>query len=592
MPRGVYKFVVAIESVGIVPLLVWVVVPVLLVRMQTVFIFHDAAAYSSDVTYGDPNSWWKAVVLVGTGLWLGFHFTARKIAGKKLKFPVLGILEILAAVWVLLSSCRSLYPQTAWLGFTTLFEGGLVLLAYLAALYYAAETVEDDKTRALLLRAIGVVGFINAVHGILEGLGWNFWSSSIGLWLMGAGDTKIFFRFADVDMAHGTVFQPNHYGMLMAMLTMLSLGMAFCEQSKGWRLFWAVNTLCGWAAVVFSNSRMAFATCILLGIAHFAERLYAAGSGKDRALWRGFYLKWGVGALLCLMLAMGAVLSGLLPLGRFGEATRTLVGRLVGTFTDERDEYSIQAMELWGTAINLHLAGGDALKLERHSDFKWVGISSARPNTRANLSFRIRDDGWGVAELPGVEGATLKVKKDGSALIEARGTKLRFFILGNEILAVDYNDRVYWEIPKAPAIGLGGAGKLLGGRGHIWSRGLAAVAASPVFGVGPGCFAMAFPNYELVAKQHTMDHMDEDKGHGIWMTFPIQLGLVGALAYFLPFAYIFRRMRWRAAGMDRALALGIAAFVLGAVTNDSTVGVTPIFCVLAGLALSRAAPAK
>ncbi|MCD8141273.1 MAG: O-antigen ligase family protein [Planctomycetaceae bacterium] len=129
---------------------------------------------------------------------------------------------------------------------------------------------------------------------------------------------------------------------------------------------------------------------------------------------------------------------------------------------------------------------------------------------------------------------------------------------------------------------------LFSGRGYIWTRTLEIFRRNPWFGTGPGTFAMAFPNDDILNKYRFTQNMDEDKGHGIWASFLVQLGLVGVMLYTLPVVYIVYKCWRRGGALAPVFLAGMGAFILSSLTNDSTVGVTPVFCVLAGLAMANA----
>ena len=63
--------------------------------------------------------------------------------------------------------------------------------------------------------------------------------------------------------------------------------------------------------------------------------------------------------------------------------------------------------------------------------------------------------------------------------------------------------------------------------------------------------------------------------------------IVGTLLYTAMIVYVLLCKPWSVSPLGFPLVMGIAAYLLGAVTNDSTVGVTPVFCVLLGLAASQ-----
>ena len=572
------------DSVKLLPLILFAILPVLLVRAKILAIAPDASPFWPMTYHGDANSWWKAVMVCGLALWMAAHATIRFAGGWRPRFPFFALLLLCAALSTLASVCLSAYPRTAWLGYTTLYEGALVLLGYLAAIWYAAEMTDTDRERLLVTRVVGMTGLVNAIHGILEGCGWNFWRTRFGSWLMGVDEGRLTFTFADTNMAYGTQFQPNHYGMFMAMMCMLALGMLWREKSRIWRCLWALTFVCGLAAVVFSNSRTAIGVCAVVTAGAAVVCLYRRPGRHDGRQIDTAALRRTAGVVTATAACIVAVFACLGKLDTLGEAAGVLAGRIGKTFSP-REKEALESVELSANTIVIHLADR-SLALEKRTASRW---NARRLDTGDRDEFFLREKGghWSGAEIPGAAGTALHARADGNLVLTAPGIRLRFFQLGNELFAVDHKGLLHDTLPDSPKVNLGRLERLLGGRGYTWSRALAVVPQHLLFGSGPGTFAMAFPQYDLVGKQRYLENLDEDKGHGVWITFLVQLGIAGFVLYCLPIAYVSYTVTQRFHGLAPSLAMGMAAFMLGSITNDSTIGVTAAFCLLAGLALSQ-----
>lgn len=568
------------------PLFFFIVVPVLVVRTKFIAVAPDAVAFWTRPILGDTRSWWKAIFVTGIGAWMFVHTIARLASGWRPVFRRYGALTAIAMLCTLVSAWNSDFPRTAWLGYTSLYEGAWVLLAYLIAAWYAAEMTESPGLRLWLVRLIGGVGLFEAVHGIFEGFGCNLWMTAAGRWLMGTGDNMPIYNFAGTNMAYGTVFQPNHYGMLMTMLAMLALGMIAAEAGMKWRVFWSVDFVLCVAAVVFSNSRTALAVCAVLFVAYMVVCLIGMlrkrqGSVGGRRAGSAVLLVILVGCVTCLV----AIAAGATGAGRFGEAVRGLGKRIAGSFTPGR-VYRLESAEPQGDAIALS-AGGVAGKLIRKGPTFWVAQRGGREQVLQPLRFVRTEGGWSEAGIPGLAEADLRVADGGAVVLRVDDEYVWFFTRGDALYTVDHKGCLYGELSSGAVVRFGGLERYLGGRGQTWGRALALVAQRPWFGAGPGSFALVFPNHEVLMKQRYLDNLDEDKGHGVWASFLVQLGIAGVLSYSLLFGYVMYRRPWKNQPLGMSLLLGMFAYLLAAVTNDSTVGVTPLFYILIGLALSQ-----
>ncbi len=557
----------------LLPLFAAVLLPVLIVRGIYVPIAPDAAGLWPTASVGDTRSWWKALFTVGIGLWLVLALVPLLASGWRPRRRLFAGLLAAAAVATLVSTLLSPFPYTAWLGYPTLYEGAPVLLAYLAIAWYAAEVPRREAEQRRLLRLMGGVCLLEAALGIGEGFGWQLWRTGFGHWLMGAGDANVLYRFADNRMAYGTVFQPNHYGMLMAMLGALSLGMAFREDSRFWRIFWGMSFLLAVAAVFASNSRAAISVLVGVAAAYAAYAAYAA-------LRRGGGWSWaGLTRAVVLASAAAGILLLLLP----KELALRFVERLVKAESAAGSRPQVEAVGLANNRIQVRLGGGEILTLEKSTAPSWriesAGTSrlvDGVPDATGWLTLRVRED-------PDIG---VKFRPAGPARLLLPDLSVEFHSVGDKLFWVDKaGGRLRTAVAAGRYIPSGGEG-FLNGRGYIWRRALEVWREQPIFGTGPGTFAQAFPNGELLNRQRFSHDLNEDKGHGIWATFLVQVGLAGLLLFSLPVLYTVLRLIKTRSAFAEPLFLALAAYGVCSLANDSSVGVTPLFCVLVGLAVA------
>lgn len=561
-----------VASFRIMPLALFAVMPLLAVRVKYAAVAPDAAWLWPTYALGDLRGWWKAALVVGLASWMAFFTGARLLTGWRPRNRNWGILTALAILVALASAMLSPFSATVWIGYTTQYEGALVLFAYMAAAWYAAEMTDGPAERRWLVRILGMAALLNACHGIAEGFGCDPWQTGLGRWLMGAGAQEVTYRFAESRFAYGTVFQPNHYGMLMAMTGALALGMGFRDSGKTWRAFWLMTSCLCLAAALSSHSRAGVIVLAGVSAAFAARYVYCAFRGAPR-----FRLRTAVVPILLIALPLFATET----FRRTVSQVWTRVWRVAAPAPVTGD---VRAVGLTDDCIRIYLADR-VVALDKPATDAWrIGVEDGE---RMLLSAKPRPEGWRLTTLPDIEGGRLLFRRRGNVRLVASGIRLDFFAVGTRIWAVDAPSRMlYAELPPFFYEPSGHEG-ILTRRGYIWRRVFDVAWKSPFLGSGPGTFALVFPNRDLLNKRRFISNLNEDKGHGIWATFLVQMGLLGVTAFALPVIYAVYRGMKTGGILVMPLVSGILAFALCAVTNDSTVGVTPIFCVIVGLVIAE-----
>ncbi len=560
----------------IIPVFAFILFPVLTVRMSLVTVAPDATTLWDTFFVGDIRSWWKAVFVVGTAVWMIVNSALFLFGAWRPRFGISTVLFVCAIIALVTSASFSAYPYTTWLGYTAQYEGGAVLLAYLVAMWYTAENTDSPLW---LYRTVGLVGSINAAIGILKGIGYDFWLSDMGRWIIAAGDHSVKNNFADTRLASGTVFQPNHFGMFMVVIAMLSLGMLFNEVRKGWLVFWAINCVASCVAVIFSHSRAAVIILFFLLIL-FSALMAVRRKRQNEILHnkRPFFKKSWIIAVSGLVVALVLVFA----LSDIRGAFNQMIGRTMTAL--DTGESDLVAVDLHDGALYLNTTSA-AYSLERRRNGSWVAFHR-RGGVPSNAPLDRSSGEWTTVPVSSIARLTLE-ENGGETLFRYDDISLRLIDMGGEVRVVDTHNRVLKTARPAAAANLPFSGHLFSGRGYIWSRALPLFWNHPWFGSGPGTFALSFPTTDLVGKQRYLANGNATKGHGIWIHSLVELGLGGWLAWFAIIVYV-AVVAWRRRGRVLLPAImGAAGYLAESLTNDSTVGVTPVFIVLCGIILSR-----
>lgn len=583
------NFALMMDSWRVLPLVAMSLLPALTIRFKNLLVSTEYAYLAENFYVTDITSWWKSVFVLGIALWMCAHLLFRLLTGWRPKFDFFTAVCLLAVIATVISMFASKYPVTARWGVVNQYEGGMVILSYLLSLWYAGVMLDGERERYLLLRLIGFVALINAVIGIGQGLGFDFWQSTIGVKLLGSHGFPLRFSFSETRLAYGTLFQPNHYGLFMAMAAVLAANAFSVEKKRVFRFYWALIFALSLLGVVFSQSRASLAVVVIC----FVMRLFISVSKNIGATRRSVYNRVREALLYhwqVILLAVGvisvAVLTTFFLLGK-EQVYRITLSQLERTVKDlDRVviDSDLQGVELVHNRIVMKLEKGEvALKSDAQGNWSAEGDVDGQPPRLLEIPVTTGRR----FELVGQPGFSLVERSDGRIAFICDDVRLRFFRDKEQVFVVDGQDGMHAEMRTADSLPTGGLDRLLSRRIYIWSRALPLVADAPFWGSGPGTFGLVFPNLDMVGSQRFFFRdIFENMPHGVWAALLVQLGVCGFLAFCLLFAYSLFTAVDSGAALTKPLAYAMVAWAFGSLTNDSTVGVTPIACIVCGISVS------
>ncbi len=134
--------------------------------------------------------------------------------------------------------------------------------------------------------------------------------------------------------------------------------------------------------------------------------------------------------------------------------------------------------------------------------------------------------------------------------------------------------------------GLNGLEHIVSGRGYIWSRTIPLLKKNILIGSGQNCFMMVFPNndYLGMAKWGYKGKIIT-KPHCMYMQIAVESGMLSLVVLIAFWCCFFVKVISNKSKYTllKAIAIGILGYLLTGITNDSNVGVAPIFWMLIGI---------
>lgn len=132
-------------------------------------------------------------------------------------------------------------------------------------------------------------------------------------------------------------------------------------------------------------------------------------------------------------------------------------------------------------------------------------------------------------------------------------------------------------------------------RGYIWARALNILKKNLLLGTGPDTFFVAFPNEDLVNMYNSGFVLEYiSKPHSFYLQIATQMGLPALLCMLIFIGwYLFDSFKiyWKAectgylSCIGKASLVAVIGFLIMGLTNDSIIGVSPIFYLVLGMGI-------
>lgn len=523
-------------------------------------------------------------------------------------------------VFVIISYIGSKYKEFAILGFNDRFEGTIPLLCYMIMLFYVINNVNSERNFKLLFCAIAIMSTVLGFHGLLQASGHDFFMTEIGQKIMCPNTTlpdgTTIWEAIEASFAEGhpyfgmqvtngigqTVYNPNYVSFYLSMLVPF-FGMMFLRSllKESGEPVWKKLCLAALLVLLVFNMLASKSAGGFLGLGCALVLAIITLNKQLKLFWKPIAV-----IVIAAAILLGATSSMWLPelKNTFSSAgsVQTKLGQVTNSNyganrpyvdyikTGETIEFSINGepliLDYYETEDDLLIAAfdseGNKLGLTMESE-GFLSIDDERfyPFVKLNMSYDTdgrlylvlttnNSDTWYFTDVDGIK---YYVNSFG------RMTEI------GEIEHSGFEDN--------PDFGTG--------RGFTWSRTIPLLRHTIIKGYGADTFAIYFPQNDYAGKYNTKTYgwnkdILIDKAHNMYLHSAIGTGLISTIAliamYGIYVVQSFRLFFRRDLGCDYlnyagvGLFLGLTAFMISGLVNDSSVSVMPLFYSMLGAGIS------
>ncbi len=573
----------------LLPLLAVVLVPTLVFRRAEVGLPLEAIGVWFVTQDTDFHSWWKSVFVAGCALWMALIVCWHIFRGWRPRQRVWSLACLAPALATLVSAVLSPYQDTVWIGFPEHYEGVYINLAYLIIAWYAGTMITSRREIKVIVYAIAFLGIVDALLGLSQAYGYDFWRSSIGLWLRNATLSELKINWTG--MGYGTLYNQNVLSRFMAMFGVMALGFLVADPNKRSRLYlWLPCLILACLALLTNPTRsgllaFAFASLCLLPLfwytcsrnrVNFSKTLI-----KQKMTWKTVIAAFVFAGFLYLFYIIAPVLPNF----------SWLMDKLDITYGEivkgAKKEYYLSGIELAHNQAVLQVRDGKYRIMPQNTNSwkMWFENDSGVREIEALPVKKIGNERQLV--FPGTIGDIVIHWQDGADYCTLVADGIAFVMSFKNGVLYGRNGQGIWtdSIAVAKTCLFGDRPDILNSRGFIWARGLALIENNPWFGSGPDTFCLVYPNDDVV---EILRHFPADtvinKSEGGWLDTLVAGGVVGAVSWLFPviMAFIFA-WRLRADYCAAIFSAMLITYALTSIVINASPGLTPIFWCLCGL---------
>lgn len=567
-------------------IIVMSIIPLIVHQKECLSRLEQYSWFTNETTVIDFFLYYKSVFLVIMGI-IMLGILCLKIKGNK-RYQILPKLLIPAAIYglfIIISMIFSINRTFSIRGSMEQFESGFVLLGYLIFMYYAYLLVEDENTLDFLIKAWLISMAVLCVIGLLQVLGYDFFATNIGKRLI---TMKSYWDYLDnISFSFGknriylTLYNPNYVGVYASLAIPVLVTLLLFVKNFIMRVIYAVLIIGMVICIVGSESKTAFITLGIVAI--FGIILFRTYIIR--------YWKLLVPSIIILVIVFfvfdasinhsytNSIKSALKSIGISNEPVVTRV---------------------------------DTLDDETVICYKNNPLHISYTRDGENFSFQIKDDTGSVLETESIEGQ-IAIKDE-----RFQGIQLSPILVGETYgIKVVIDGTIEWYFSKDAMEGDTGYyfltpfGKwdkvnnpevfkmnesMFSGRGYIWSRTIPKLKNYIIKGSGPDTYTLVFPQDDYIGLQNNGYRGSiVTKPHNLYLQIGVQTGVLSLIAFLaLYIIYFVQSIRlYIKSGFETyfsqvgaGIFLATIAYMIAGITNDSTIGVAPIFWILLGLGFS------
>lgn len=522
----------------------------------------------------DMLLYYKRIALIMTGcllaVWGVVKIRKKRMDIKKMKiFIPLAVYVLLA----FLSSIISPQRKLAFGGAFEQFEDMWVIIGYfLICIYAYTECCEEFFT------ATGILSVLFGAIGTFQYFGLDFYRTDAAqIICMPWNLHDMSFQVTvESGRSYCSLSNPNYVGMFCCLTMPLMTVLAFVEKNYLKKILYAAADILLLCSLIGSRSRsgiIVLALCMLVLTVIFRKKAILQLRNSRLTV-----------VCVVLVIFIGAAMFA----GKWNYFSES-----IGEIFKEGNEAE--------TLIEEIVTGDDSVKITYNG--KTVFLKTDYDNSTLKESVLITDASGALYDtyekgkiiyFSDKELNNLTIEPDKNSLKVHDGSFYWYFSNQTEDNTWQYIN-VYGKADKLVSDeievfhGLDGKERILNGRGYIWSRTIPLLKKYFILGSGQDSFVTVFPNndYLGLARWGYKDIII-NKPHCMYMQIAVQSGMLSLIMlmafwciYFM--SVIRNKKKSRNYELSAAIAVGVLGYLLTGLTNDSNVGVAPLFWAYIGM---------
>jgi predicted metalloprotease len=475
-------------------------------------------------------------------------------------------------LFAILSSIFSPFPQLAYNGVADRYESLSVLIAYIMLFFVVSISISNEKDLKPILIGVTIVSIGVGLIGIFQYYGYDIFTFDFGRKLILPKNLEhlaknLRFKFQKYQI-YSTLYNPNYVGSFMSLTIFFGIGMYLYHKNIK-KIFWYFYTLLMFANLVGCRSRGGF-TGFILALFIFSI----------------FYFKFILKNIKQLIVLFLSIILVFYIMNVSDKADKVLIKKY-STYFDNSD---IGLRDLYVVGNTAIIRDKDTiLKIENIDNKKVVFLDKNNNQIKTeikNKTIYLLDDDYKKFRF--------ELKK-GALNFKYGDTHFEYLLIltDNTFKTIDNHNKIMPILTVPHVKAFEGYEKMGSFRIYNWSRTIPIIKDTIILGYGPDAFSIVFPQKDYFGKliSYGTKGIIVDKPHNMYLQIAVNTGVISLFALlglFLHFFIKFIKNKNSISNnnfpifISHFIGLGIIAYLITAIFNDSVVSVAPLFWVLFG----------
>lgn len=496
----------------------------------------------------------------------------------EIKFHKIFIPLALYAILALISTLVSPYRDFGFSGMFEQFENVFCLLGYALIVYYAFCIIQSEAELKLLINALAIGALILGLIGTLQAFGYDIFNTTLGRTIIvekNIDPNSIKFEFEN--RTYATLYNPNYVGLYTSMIIPLYTVLLFYTKFGHEFILYILVIVLNFVSMFGSQSKSGIISIfgsILVTILIMRKKIVK---------------KWFIALPILACASIAFIGLNHIQNNTYINAIKNVfktssnVSPALTEISTEKDHIKV----IYNN--NTLFVKLDSMKLSFYDDSN--NIIPIKDVANSEYPFVLDDNRFLDISLVVVNNEFA----DFGLIIEDKPWYFKYDDAAKQFYHYNQYGRLS-PINTAPSAVFTGHERFASNRGYIWSRTFPILSNYIILGSGADTFGIVFPQYDYVnSRNYGFEGTLITKPHSLYLQTAVQTGFISLLAllvfyywYFIQSIKLYFNNSYNTPTSVYGMAIFISSisFMISAISNDSSITVSPVFwcCIGTGLA--------